>query len=303
MITRMRSGLGAWLYLSPALMLLIAFLVYPVIRTAWLSFFGGLGFNPTEFVGLRNYDRLLTNDRLFLKLDEWPPSGALINNVVWVVMFTSGSLGIGMLVAVLADKVRYEPIVKAAIFLPMVISATAASVIFRFVYSPDRTIGVLNAVLTGIFPDLEPVPWLGRISLVNYAVIGAAIWIFTGLAMTVLSAAYKAVDKEVLEASRVDGANAWQAFWRVRVPMMAQPIAFVAIYLVITSLKMIDLVLVMTAGGPRAASRIIGFTIYWEVFNNGLVGYGSAVAILLLILMIPIIVMQIRRVRAEQALR
>lgn len=303
MLTRARSRSSAWLYITPAFILLIAFLVYPVFRTLWLSFFGGLGFNPTEFIGLDNYIRLLTSDRLFLKLDQLPPSGAMVNTVVWIVLFTAVSLGIGMLVAVLADRVRYEPIIKAAIFLPMVISATAASVIFRFVYSPDRTIGVLNAVLTGIFPNLEPIPWLGRISLVNYAVIGAAIWIYTGLAMVILSAAYKALDKEVLEASRVDGANAWQAFWQVSVPMMAQPIAFVAIYLIITALKMVDLVLVMTEGGPRAASRIVGFTIYWEVFNNGLVGYGSAVAIILLILMIPIIVIQIRRVQAEEALR
>ena len=208
-----------------------------------------------------------------------------------------------MFVAVLADRVRYESIVKAAIFLPLVISATAAAVIFRFVYSPDRTIGVLNAALTAIIPNLEPVPWLGRKSLVNYAVIGAAVWISTGLAMTVLSAAYKSLDKEVLEAAEVDGASAWQTFWGVSVPMMAQPIGFVAIYLVITALKTVDLVLVMTGGGPSAASRIIGFTVYWEIFNNGLVGYGSAVAILLLILMIPIIVIQIRRVRAEEALR
>ncbi len=303
MLTRARRRSGAWLYVFPAGILLIAFLLYPVVRTLWLSFFGGTGFNPTEFVGLDNYIRLLTNDRLFLKLDELPPSGAMINSVLWIVLFTSGSLGIGMFVAVLADRVRYEPIVKAVIFLPMVISATAAAVIFRFVYSPDRTIGVLNAVLTGIFPNLEPIPWLGRISLVNYAVIGAGIWIFTGLAMVVLSAAYKALDKEVLEAAHVDGASEWQTLWRVSVPMMAQPIAFVAIYLVITSLKMIDLVLVMTNGGPRAASRIIGFTFYLEVFNNGLVGYGSAVAIILLILMTPLIIIQIRRVRAEQALR
>ncbi len=303
MLTWTRSRFGAWLYITPAFILLIAFLVYPVARTLWLSFFGGLGFNPTEFIGLDNYVRLLTNDRLFLKLDELPPAGAMVNSVLWIILFTSGSLGIGMLVAVLANQVRYEPIIKAAIFLPMVISATAASVIFRFVYSPDRTIGVLNAVLTGIFPNLEPIPWLGRISLVNYAVIGAAVWIYTGLAMTVLSAAYKSLDKEVLEAAEVDGANAWQAFWRVSVPMMAQPIAFVAIYLIITALKTVDLVLVMTEGGPRAASRIVGFTIYWEVFNNGLVGYGSAVAIILLILMIPVIIIQIRRVQAEQALR
>jgi alpha-glucoside transport system permease protein len=292
-----------WLFVLPALVLLTAFLVYPTLQTLWLSFYGGIGFNPTEFVGLDNYVQLLTNDRFFLRLDQWPPSGALVNNVVWLALFTAGTVGVGLLIAVLGDRARYEKIVKAVIFLPMVISATAASVIFRFVYSPDATIGAINAALKAILPNFDPIPWLGRTSLVNYAVISAGIWIWTGLAMTVLSAAYKSLDQEVLEAAEVDGASAWQTFWRISVPMMAQPIAFVAITMIINTLKMLDLVFVMTQGGPRAASRVIGFTFYWEVFNNNLVGYGSAVAIIMLILLFPVIYFYIRRTQAQEALR
>ena len=302
-MSRGERGWGAWVFLLPALLLVSLFLVLPIFQTIWLSLHGGTGFTPTQFLGLQNYVQLFTRDSYFLNLDEWPPSGAMINNVLWLLLFTSGTVSLGLLIAVLADRVRYEPLIKAVIFVPMVISATATSVIFRFVYSPDPTIGVVNAVLTAILPDLEPVAWLGRTSLVNIALIGAGIWIWTGLAMTVLSAAYKSLDREVLEAAAVDGASAWQTFWRITLPMMILPIGIVAVTMVINALKMLDLVLVMTQGGPRNASRTIAFTMFWEVFNNSRAGYGSAVAVILLILVAPIILFQIRRFRSEEALR
>jgi alpha-glucoside transport system permease protein len=302
-MSRGDRGWSAWMYVLPALLLLALFLVLPTIQTIWLSLHGGTGFSPTQYVGLQNYVQLFTRDRFFLSLDEWPPSGAVVNNILWLLLFTSGTVSLGLLIAVLADRVRYEPLIKAVIFVPMVISATATSVIFRFVYSPDPVIGVVNAALIAIFPNLEPVPWLGRTSLVNIALIGAGIWIWTGLAMTVLSAAYKSLDREVLEAAAVDGASAWQTFWRISLPMMIVPIGVVAVTMVINALKMLDLVLVMTQGGPRNASRTIAFTMFWEVFNNSLAGYGSAVAVVLLILVAPIILLQVRRFRAEEALR
>lgn len=289
-----------WLFLSPALFLLLAFFVWPTLQTMWWSLHGGTGLVPTEYVGLENYTRLLTGDRLFLRLDRWPPSGALVNTVLWLVLFPALTTTLGMLIAVLADGVRYEKTVKAIIFLPMVISATAASVIFRFVYSPDPTIGAANAALTSLIPGFEPVPWLGRGSVVNFAIIAAAVWIWCGLAMTVFSAAYKSLNQEVLEAARVDGAGPWQTFWRISLPMLSRPVTFIVIAMLINALKMLDLVLVMTEGGPRGASRIIGFSVYWEVFNNSRAGYGSAIAILMLLLLIPVILMQIHRIRAEE---
>ncbi|MBI4081477.1 MAG: sugar ABC transporter permease [Candidatus Lambdaproteobacteria bacterium] len=288
------------MFLAPAAVLLLVFFMHPTLQTIWWSFHGGIGLEPSRFVGADNYVRLLTGDPLFLNLEVWPPSGALVNNLLWLALFTLSPLGLGLSIAVLADGVRYERTLKAVIFLPMVISATAASVIFRFVYSPDPTIGILNAVLGALFPWLEPVPWLGRRSVVNFALIGAAVWIWTGLATTVLSAAYKALDREVLEAANVDGAGPWRTFWRVALPMLAGPIAFVAIALVINGLKMLELVLVMTAGGPRGASRIIGFTVYWEMFNNSRAGYGSAVAVVMLLLLVPVIAVQLRRVGREE---
>ena len=295
------AQLRAWLFILPALVLLVAYLVYPTVQTFRLSFFGGTGFNPTRFVGLRNYLQLLTHDSLFLKVTRWPLSGALINNILWLILFSGGTLVFGLLIAVLAHGVRFESVVKSAVFLPMVISATAAAVIARFLFSPDASIGLLNAVLKALIPRFTPVAWLGTSEVVNYALIATGVWIWTGLSMTVLSAAYKSIDTQILEAARVDGAGPWKTFWRISLPILAQPISFVAITMIINSLKMIDLVLVMTAGGPAGASRVIGFSFYWEVFNNNLVGYGSAVAILMLIPLAPLMVVQVRRNRRQEA--
>ena len=295
---RLKFNWEAWLFIFPALALLTVFLVWPTAQTIYLSFFKGSILNSTqEFVGFANYERLLTGDRLFLRLNRWPPSGALVNTVVWLVFFPTVTVAIGLVVAVLANGARYEPLIKSIIFVPMAISATAASVIFRFVYSADPKIGVLNAVLVGLLPDFEPIPWLGAKDLVNFAVIGAAVWIWTGLAMTVLSAAYKAIPGEILEAAIVDGATPWQRFWMVALPMLKQPVTFVAVTMIINALKMIDLILVMTDGGPRGGSRVIGFSVYWETFNNGRAGYGSAIAVVLLIVVIPIIGYQIGQLR------
>jgi len=201
------AQLRAWLFILPALVLLAAYLVYPTIQTFRMSLFGGAGFNPTRFVGLRNYLQLLTHDSLFLNVVRWPPSGALVNNILWLILFAGGTLFFGLLIAVLANGARVERIVKSAIFLPMVISATAAAVIARFLFSPDASIGVLNAILKGLIPGFTSVPWLGRSELVNYALIATGVWIWTGLSMTVLSAAYKSIDTQILEAARVDGAG------------------------------------------------------------------------------------------------
>jgi alpha-glucoside transport system permease protein len=299
-MTGRHNKLLPWLFVGPALLLLVVFLVFPTIQTIYFSFTKGTILNPgREFVGLANFQRLLTEDRTFLRLDQWPPSGVLPTTALWVFLFPPLTVGIGLLVAVLADGRRYESIIKSIIFLPMVISSTAASVIFVFVYSPDTTKGVLDAFLTNIFPNMEPIAWLGRKDLANLAIIFAAIWVSAGLPTVILSAAYKALSREILEAARVDGANPWQVFWRVSLPMMVRPVTFVTIILIINALKLVDLVLVMTGGGPRGATRIIGYTVWQEIFGNNRVGYGSAVAVILFIMIIPAIIYQIRQIREE----
>jgi len=286
-----------WLFIGPSVLLMTIYFVYPAILTIYYAFTTGTVVNPgQEFVGLQNFVKLFTEDPFFLDLANF--DGAVINTAIWLVVFPFGTVVFGLSVAVLADKVRYENIVKSIIFLPMVVSATAASVIFRFVFSRDANQGFANAILS-IFPGYEPIAWLGNPDIANFAVIIAGIWIWTGLSMTLLSAAYKALPTDVLEAANVDGCNAFQAFFRVVVPMMQRTILFILMTMVINALKMVDLVLVMTQGGPQGSTRIIGFTVFWEMFNNQKLGYGSAVAVVLFILITPFIYIQVRSVRAE----
>lgn len=284
----------------PAIALIFLFLIYPTLRTIQLSFTTGMGFVADDPVGFNNYINLFTRDRFFFNVNDFPPSGAVFTTIMWLVLFTSLTVGLGLIVAVLANAVKYEVLVKTIIFLPMAISFTAAGIIWRFVFTPDERTGVLNALLTGVIPGFEAVPWLGRVDLVNFAIIIAAVWLYTGFCTVIISAALKGLPGEVLEAARVDGANSWELFWRVIVPMIWPTLVVVATTMIINVLKAFDLVYIMTNGGPRGASRIIGFTMYFETFQNGRPGIGAAVAVIMLIVVLPFVYFNIKRFRTER---
>ncbi len=292
-----------WGFVLPAVVLIIAFLIYPTFRTIQLSFDTGAGFTTSQYVGFQNYVNLFTRDRLFFNVNTWPPSGAVFNTILWLFLFTGGTVGMGLLVAVLANSVRYEVLIKTIIFVPMAISFTAAGIIWRFVYSPDANIGVLNAILVGLIPGADPVQWLGRTDIVNYALIAAGIWLWTGFCMVIISAALKGLPQEVMEAARVDGANAIQTFFKVTFPMLWPTIIVVTTTMIINVLKAFDLVYIMTQGGPRGSSYVIGLSMYWETFQNGKPGYGAAVAVIMLIVVSPFVYFNIRRFRREEASR
>jgi len=299
-VVRQHSRLTPWLFVAPAALLIAIFIVYPTFWTVRLSFYGGQGFNFTRFVGVDNFVRLLTADPNFLDISGFPPRGAVINNILWLAAYTPLVLAFGLVIAVLADKVRYESIVKSVIFLPMAISATAAAIIWLFVYSPNANIGLLNALLSAFVPGFQPISWTGSVDLINPAIIVAAIWINAGFVMVILSAALKGIPAEILEAARVDGATPLQIFARIQVPLLGPTISVVTVTMIIYVIKMFDLIYVMggSNGGPLGAARVIAFTQYVETFNNGRAGYGSAVAVIMLLVVIPIMLLNIRRFRA-----
>jgi alpha-glucoside transport system permease protein len=298
-VDRRRQAFQGFLFVLPALVFLLVFLVYPTIWTIALSFNTGRGLDFQEWVGFDNYINLFTRDRLFFDAREFPPQGAIFNNILWVLLNTSLCVGLGLLIAVLADRVRYESIVKSVVFLPMAIAATAVGVIWLFVYSPDPNIGLLNAILSLFNDGFDPIAWTGRRTTVNYALIIANVWAQTGFAMVVLSAALKGIPQELNEAAKVDGANEFSIFRRITLPMLSLPIAVVTVTLVINVLKVFDIIYIMTQGGPRGASRVIAYTMYVETFQGGRAGYGSAVAVIMLVLIIPIMLLNIRRFRTE----
>lgn len=290
-----KFNLHAWLFLFPALALLIAFVAVPMLQTIYFSTFRGDIIVPAEsFVGFGNYMRLFTADPLFLDVNRWPPRGAFVNTLLWLVFFPALTVAIGMFTVLVSDGERFERVLKSVIFIPMAISATAAAVIFRFVYSIDPNIGMINAVFAGVWDTFTPIAWLGERAYANFAVIVAAIWIWTGLAVTILSAAYKGLPQEIIDAARIDGATRLKRFFFVELPLLKAPIMFLFFALMINALKKVDLILVLTEGGPFGATRILGFTIYWEYFNNSRVGYGSAAAVLLLLCVLPFIVFKVR---------
>lgn len=296
------QAIRGYLFILPALAFLGVFLVYPTIWTLLLSFNTGRGLDFADWVGFDNYVSLFTRDRLFLDVSKFPPSGAVMNNLLWLLVNTPLCVGLGMIIAVLASRVRYEALIKSIVFLPMAISATAIAIIWLFVYSPDPNIGLLNAVLTSI-SRLDPVAWTGRSDTVNWAIILTNVWAQTGFATVVFSAALKNLPPELLEAARLDGAPERTIFWRIILPMLRLPVSVVTLTMVIWVLKIFDIIYIMTQGGPRGSSRVMAYTMYVETFQGGRAGYGSAVATLLLVLMVPIMIANVRRFRAEEAAR
>ena len=287
------------LFIAPAVLFLGLLVVYPLAYTIMLSFADtNAKLEIVDWVGFENYTTLFTEDKAFLNLDVFPPTGAFVNNLKWVVLYTSLSLSLGLLIAVLAARVRYESLLKAIVFIPMAISATAVAIIWKFVYDPDPDIGSLNALIT-LFGG-EAKAWYGREDLVNYALIWAYVWASTGFAMVVLSAALKGISEEVIEAARTDGASEWDIFRRIQLPLLSLPISVVTVWLLINVIKVFDIIYVLTGGGPGGASEVIAFSMYDETFTNGEAGYGATVAVVMLLLIIPIMVFNIRRFRSER---
>ncbi len=289
------------LFVLPTVALLLVFLVYPIFATIRLSLDTGPFLQLRKFIGLDNYINLFTTDRLFFAIGPGGISGVLMNNVMWLVLYTGGCIALGLIIAALADRVRYETAVKTVVFAPQAIAATAAALIWLLMYAPNPDIGLLNAGLR-VF-GLGPVGFLGNASIVNYALIAAAIWTGAGLAVVILSAAIKSVPAELVEAARIDGASGIQVFRSIVLPMIGGPLTVVAVTLAIAAIKTFDLVFVMTRGGPNGASGVIGYTYYNQTWEQGRGGYGAAAAVVMLIVVLPIIALNIRRFRAGEAAR
>jgi alpha-glucoside transport system permease protein len=284
------------LFLAPAGVLLLVFLIYPALYTVLLSFNRGRNGLFEQWVGLDNYTRLFS-DADFINLSTFPPSGALWNNLLWIVFYVSIVISLGLIIAVVAARVRYESVVKAIVFIPMSIAATALAVIWKFVYSPDANIGLINAMLGAI--GMAPVSWLGDPGIVNFSLIAVGIWGSVGFATVILSAAVKSIPAEVIESARVEGATERQIFFRMILPMVSLPMSVLAVTLVVNVIKLFDLIYVMTRGGPGKSSQVIAFTMFQQAFEAGQYGYGSAVAVVMLVLLIPILIFNVRRFRTS----
>lgn len=290
---RRKPQVRPWLWLAPALAFLAIFLVWPMFGTILRSFQNHPG---TQFVGLDNFVWFFgSNDAL----------SALKNNLLWLVFLTLFVVGFGLLVAVLVDKVRYESFAKSVVFVPLAVSMVAAGVIWLYMYQykppgADQT-GTLNAAI-GVF-GLGPVPWLQvqSFSVNTFMLIIVMAWMWTGFAMVIISAALKGINPELMEAARMDGATEWQVFRGIVFPLLVPTIVVVSTTMIITALKAFDIVYTMTSGNLQ--TNVIANQMYSEMFKFGQYGRASAIAVVLLLAIIPIMFFNIGRFRAQEAVR
>ncbi len=298
----MKQGrLAPWPYLAPALFFMLLFILYPTVETIRLSFLNAHSTASAATTCIQgqpcwgvfeNYRFALTNSSMLI---------ALRNNALWILFMVPATIAGGLLFAVLADQVKYESVAKSILFMPMAISFVGASVIWRFVYAIESggspQIGVLNAILVKL--GAQPVAWLSDPNINNFALMVVGVWVWAGFCMTILAAAIKGVSVEILEASRVDGANEWNVFWRILLPNIVPTIVVVLTTMIVIILKIFDIIFVMTGG--FFGTEVIANRMFELIVSN--TGQSTAIAVILVVLTIPVMIFNIRRFRKEEAER
>jgi len=295
-----------FVFVGPAMAILTWYLALPTLRTFWISLFNrdgppaGLNFfqllSSDAFVGLGNYAEVFNPKGLMFE--------AFRNNLMWLVFGSTSSVIFGLVIAVLADRSRFEKIAKSLIFLPMAISFVGASIIWNFIYeyrpAGQPQVGLLNAIVTGLGGAPQAWPqWVAIAPWNNLFLIVIVVWLQAGYCMVLFSAALKGIPEELLEAGRIDGANEFQIFFRIMVPYIRGTIIAVWTTVVIFTLKIFDVVWVMTGG--QFGTHVIATQFYRQSFTNRNSGFGSAIAIVLLIAVIPVMYYNLRQFREQEA--
>jgi alpha-glucoside transport system permease protein len=270
-----------WLFLFPAIFALGLYLVYPVFGSAWRSLYNRAG---DEFIGLGNYATLM-GDEAFRT--------AFTNNVLWVLVVPALATFLGLVIAQLTDRLRWGNFAKSIIFMPMAISFVGASLIWRFVYAVDPEIGIINALRT--FMGAEPLDPLQVPFWNNFFLMVILIWIQTGFAMVILSAALRGVPEDTIEAAIIDGANPFQVFFKIMVPQILPTIVVVWTTITLLVLKVFDIVYAMTGG--NFGTEILPSYMMNFMFRDD--GIATAVAFVIMIAVMPVLIWNIRQARAE----
>jgi alpha-glucoside transport system permease protein len=285
-ITR-ANAIRPWLFLLPALLLLAVYLVYPVFVSVYLSFRDATNQN---WVGWGNYSWLI-QDQKFRE--------SMVNNLLWLVVVPALSTLFGLLAAALTDRIRWGNFAKAMIFMPMAISMIGAAVIWKLVYefrdAGQAQIGVLNAIRVSF--GAEPVTWLTMDGVNSFLLMIVLVWVQTGFAMVILSAALRGIPEETIEAAVLDGASPLQLFFKIKVPQIYGTILVVWTTITITVLKVFDIVYAMTNG--QWGTQVLANLMYDWMFRANDTGRASTVAIVIMLLVTPIMVWNIRNARKE----
>ncbi|RME75904.1 MAG: sugar ABC transporter permease [Chloroflexi bacterium] len=284
-----RDMLQPFVFVGPAIAILTWYLALPTVRTLWISLHNA---DSTQFVGLQNYVAVFTERQMFI---------AFRNNLLWILFGATLTVVLGLLIAILADRSRFETLAKSLIFMPMAISMVGAGVIWNFVYEVkgvnDPQIGLLNAIWVAL--GGQPQAWTALLQpWNNLFLIVILIWMQTGFAMVLFSAAIKGIPGEIIEAARVDGANEIQVFFRLIIPYIMGTIITVTTTVIIFTLKIFDVVWVMTGG--QFGTHVIATQFYRQYFTNRNFGFGSAIAVVLLLAVIPVMIYNLKQFRERE---
>lgn len=283
-----------WMILAfggPALILLGVGLIYPAIRTIIMSF---MDRRSEEWVGLENYAWAITNPESLQ---------GIVNTFLWVLLVPAVSTIVGLVYAILVDNSRFEKVAKSLLFMPMAISFVGAGIIWKFVYeyrgAAQEQIGLLNALITSL--GFEPVRFLQDAPLNTFFLIVVMIWIQAGFAMVLLSAAIKAIPSDIVEAARLDGVSPWQMFRNITVPSVRPTLVVVLTTIIIATLKIFDIPRTMT--GARFDTQVLANLMYDQSFTFGNNGVGSALAVMIFVLVVPVVVFNVRQMIRNREVR
>ncbi|MER5638683.1 sugar ABC transporter permease [Kitasatospora sp. NPDC002227] len=289
---RLGRPLAIVVFLGPALALLVVGLVAPLIRTIYLSFYND---DSSRFLGGRNYGWALTTGSIHQ---------VLLNTLLWLLVAPLAATGLGLVLALLVDRMKRQAVYKSLIFMPMAVSLVGASIIWKFVYeardSSQHQIGLLSQLAISLGWS-HPPNWMLSHPLNNFLLMAVMVWVQTGFAMVVLSAAIKAIPDEVTEAARLDGARGLQLFWYVTVPMIRTTLVVVLTTVMITTLKAFDIVRTMTGG--NFGTQVLANEMYSQSFVQFNVGRGSALAVILFLAVLPLVAYNIVQLRKERETR
>ena len=277
---RWRQHAAGYIFVGPALVILAGFLLYPIGYSLWLSLheWDGYATRWGSFVGFENY-RSLASDEVFWR--------ATLNSVIFVIGRTPLEVGLGFLLALLLNrKLAARSLLRTLFFVPVVMSLIVVTIIFQRVYEPNT--GLLNTFLQAIGLSAWAHPWLGDPATALPAVIAVSVWKNVGFSLVILLAGLQGLPQDVLEAARVDGANAWQLTLRVITPLMRPILALTALLSIIGGLKVFDLVFIMTRGGPTYSTEVLATMLYREAFELNRMGVASAIAVILVAVVLSI---------------
>ncbi|TPW27167.1 carbohydrate ABC transporter permease [Pararhizobium mangrovi] len=285
---RRANAIRPWLFMLPAIVILSVYLVYPVLESIWLSFHGKAGI---DFVGLSNYHWMLVDPEF---------RESIVNNLLWLLIVPALSTFFGLVIAALADRIWWGNIAKSLIFMPMAISFVGASVIWKFIYdfrpAGSEQIGLLNAVV--VFFGGNPHAWITIPFWNSVFLMVILVWIQTGFAMVILSAALRSIPDETIEAAVIDGANGLQIFFKIMVPQIWGTIAVVWTTITILVLKVFDIVLAMT-NGQWDTQVLANLMFEWMFRGGGDFGRGAVIALVIMVLVVPIMIWNIHNARQE----